>query len=340
MDDNPANVLLIVRLLEHSGFKNLRSTYESTEVVPLCQSWNPDIVILDLHMPKKSGYEVLAELVETTNKEDYLPVLVFTADVSPEAKRRALEAGAADFLTKPGDATEIILRVSNFLRMRLLYQSLAEQKRDLEARVRERTFELELAQREVIDRLAMAAEYRDDDTGEHARRVGELSARIAAELGLPRDDVETIRLAAPLHDLGKIGISDLILLKPGKLTPEEFETIKDHTRIGAQVLSGSSSPLLSAAECIALSHHERWDGSGYPQQLAGEAIPLYGRIVAVADVYDALTSERPYKVAMSHDAATAEIVRMSGSQFDPQIVEAFLRAVACEAPEISAPRAA
>ena len=206
---------------------------------------------------------------------------------------------------------------------RLRTQVFEEANAMLEEKVLERTRELEEARIEVVMRLAVAAEYRDDHTGQHTSRVGRTSALIARVLGLPEDEVETLRMAARLHDIGKIGIPDLIMLKPAKLSSEEFERIKTHTTIGAQILSGGKTPLLQMAETIALTHHERWDGKGYPHGLAGEDIPLLGRIVSVADVFDALTSERPYKHAWSTTEAQAEIEAKSGTQFDPQVVAAF-----------------
>jgi PAS domain S-box-containing protein len=194
----------------------------------------------------------------------------------------------------------------------------------LEARVAERTRELKDARAKTLRRLALAAEYRDDDTFEHTERVGSTSVAIAAQIGFDRDQVEILRLAAPLHDVGKIGIPDRILLKPGKLTAEEYEVMKTHTMLGARLLTGSGSPVLKMGTLIAESHHERWDGSGYPRGWAGEAIPLVGRIVAVADVFDALTHDRPYKSAWSTDRAIAEIEHRAGSHFDPRIVAAFL----------------
>jgi putative nucleotidyltransferase with HDIG domain len=249
-----------------------------------------------------------------------------TADITPEAKRRALTEGALDFLTKPFDATEVLLRIKNLLQTRLLHLQLREQNEVLDEKVRERTADLEATQVEILERLALAAEYRDDDTGEHTKRVGETTARIAEALDWSQAEVELIRRAAPLHDVGKIAIPDSILLKPGKLTPEEFERMKTHTSLGAQMLSGGEFPLLQLAEQIALTHHERWDGTGYIG-LREESIPMAGRIVTVADVFDALTSERPYKKAWPVSEAIEEIQRQSGHQFDPRIVEVFLKIV-------------
>jgi PAS domain S-box-containing protein len=203
-------------------------------------------------------------------------------------------------------------------------QQLADNAQLLETKVAERTRELEDARAETLQRLAVAAEYRDDDTSQHTERVGVTAAQIAARLGLGAEQIRLLRVAAPLHDVGKLAISDTILLKPGKLTPQEYEVMKTHAALGARLLSGSSSPVLQMATVIAASHQERWDGSGYPAGLAGEAIPLVGRVVAVADVFDALTHDRPYKSAWPVEQAIAEIGRASGSQFDPRVVAAFL----------------
>jgi putative two-component system response regulator len=255
----------------------------------------------------------------------YFPILVVTADITPEAKRRALSAGARDFLSKPFDTTEVLLRIKNLLETRFLHLELQNQNQALEVKVRERTRELEQTQIEILKRLAQAAEFRDDDTGRHTQRVGQLAARLAQDLGLPEHQVELIRLAAPLHDLGKIGIPDHILLKPGRFSSSEYEQMKSHAVIGARILSGGRYPLLRMAEEIAYTHHERWDGSGYPLGLAGEAIALAGRIVAVADTFDALTHERPYKHAWPIADALAEIARQSGEKFDPSVVAALVR---------------
>lgn len=327
IDDEPANRLLLQRFLEDSGFTDVTLIGDSGEVIGILKQRDPDLIVLDLHMPGRDGFSLLEEIRTKFTKWSQVPVLVFTADVTREARQRALELGANDFLTKPGDAIEIVLRVRNFLRTRNLYRELEQYSLDLESKVEMRTEELSKATEDCLWRLARASEYRDDDTGEHTLRVGVLSGFIAEELGLERERVEMIRRAAPLHDIGKIGIPDTILLKPGKLTDEEFDVIRSHVKIGSSLLAGSASKLMKLAEEIAISHHEKWDGTGYSQGLIGEAIPITGRIVAVADVFDALTHDRPYKQAWPKDKAVEEIKSLSGSHFDPTIVEAFIEIV-------------
>lgn len=345
VDDEPVNVLLLKRILDQVGYSNVFTTSDPREVAGLCVECSPDLLLLDLMMPFIDGYEILENVVPAQG-DAYFPVLVLTADINPEAKRRALSGGAKDFLTKPFDHMEVVLRVKNLLETRFLNLQLQDQNQHLEERVRERTAELERtnkkleifneqlqqskreleeSQIEVLDRLARAAEFRDDDTGQHTQRVGATSARLAEALGLSAERVELIRRAAPLHDVGKIGISDTILLKPGKLTQEEFELMKTHAAIGAALLDEGHSSLIKTAERIALTHHERWDGKGYPFQLQGNEIPIEGRIVAVADVFDALTNERPYKKAWPIPEALAEIQAQAGRQFDPAVVEAFIQ---------------
>ena len=323
VDDEPANVLLLERILTQAGYRNLTTTTNSSEVLGLCAAINPDLVLLDLHMPDPDGFAVMQQL-EPWMGNRLLPIMVLTADASRDTKQRALSEGAHDFLTKPLDAVEVLLRTRNLLKLRFLEIGWRRQNLNLEAGVRERTEDLQRARLEMLERLAVAAEYRDDASGEHTRRVGRTSALIADALGLDEDGTEQIRHAATLHDIGKIGIPDRILLKPGRLTPEEREIMETHVSIGRAILSGSSSPLLVEAEQIAYTHHEWWDGSGYASGMAGNEIPLAGRIVAVADVFDALTHERPYKEPMPVEAAVAEIRSLTGRHFDPQVVEAFL----------------
>lgn len=323
IDDELTNIELLRRLLERAGFTRIATTTDSRDARTLYVEFRPDLILLDLHMPHMDGLQVMQELNQVA-EATYLPVLMLTGDVSPEARRDALSRGAKDFLHKPFSADEVLLRIGTLLETRFLYLQIQSQNQMLDAKVRERTRELEAAQIEIIERLAKAAEFRDDNTGQHTERVGQMAALIARQIGLPDPQVALIRRAAPLHDVGKIGVPDAILLKLGKLTEEEFAIVKTHTTIGARILSGSRFPILRLAEEIAFSHHERWDGHGYAG-LPRDTTPLAGRIVAVADVFDALTQQRPYKQAWTITEAIAEIDRQRGRHFDPTLVDAFLR---------------
>jgi putative two-component system response regulator len=323
VDDEPANTRMLDLMLTRVGYRRVFCTTDPRRVTDLFQEVGPDLVLLDLHMPYMDGISVLGQLAELVPDGEYLPILVLTADVTEGARERALSSGAHDFLTKPLQRTEVLLRIRNLLSTRILHRKLQHHNAELHERVLERTRELEAAQVEVLDRLMLAAEYRDDETGQHTRRVGENAARIAAALGLPAAEVELIRRAAPLHDVGKIAIPDDILLKPGPLTAEELVVMRAHTTAGAKMLAGGRSELLQLAEKVALAHHERWDGRGYPNGLAGERIPLAARIVALADFHDALTHDRPYRPAWERDRVRAEITRETGAHFDPDVVRAF-----------------
>jgi putative two-component system response regulator len=325
VDDEIANIQLLRRLLERAGFTRIATTCDPRDARTLYVEFRPDLILLDLHMPNMDGLAVMQELNQIA-EATYLPILILTGDVSPEARRDALSRGAKDFLHKPFSPDEVLLRINTLLETRFLYLQIQSQNQMLDAKVRERTRELEAAQIEIIERLAKAAEFRDDNTGQHTERVGQMAALIARQVGLPDAQVSLIRRAAPLHDVGKIGIPDTILLKLGKLTVDEFEVVKTHTTIGARILSGSRFPILRLAEEIAFSHHERWDGYGYAG-IRRESIPLAGRIVAVADVFDALTQQRPYKEAWPITEAIAEIERQRARHFDPQLVDAFLRII-------------
>jgi len=324
VDDQEPNIGILQRILEREGYSRFVSTTDPRLALDLFLEHRPDLILLDLHMPHLDGFGVLEQVRAHVPSDSYLPVLVLTADISREAKQRALSSGARDFLGKPFDSQEVLLRIRNLLDARLMHLELQRKKDRLEEKVRERTRELEAAQVEILERLALAAEYRDDATHEHTRRVGEISARLARKLGLPDHTVDLLRQAAPLHDVGKIAISDQLLLKPGPLSPEEYAVVRTHADKGAKILSGSRSELLQTAESIARSHHEWWDGNGYTPGIGGEAIPLVGRIVAIADVFDALVHARPYKAAWDVEEALAELERQRGRQFDPRIVDAFL----------------
>jgi putative two-component system response regulator len=325
VDDREPSVRLLEQVLRRAGFRNVVGTSDAREVVPLFETLRPDILLLDLHMPHLNGHEVMEALRSSIPPDSYFPILVLTADVTAETKRRALAGGASDFVGKPYDHAEVILRVQNLLRIRQLQGELRLRNESLEETVRERTRDLVTAQIEVLERLAQTVDLHDDTTGQHIRRVGEMAGRVAAEMGLPEKEVELIRRAAPLHDLGKVGVPDAILHKSGRLTPEEFEVMKTHTTIGARILTGGRSEIMTTAEEIALCHHERWDGAGYPRGLAGAAIPLSARIVAVVDVYDALAHDRPYRHAWTRPRIEELIGREAGAHFDPAVVESFGR---------------
>jgi putative two-component system response regulator len=323
VDDQAPNVILLERMLEQWGYENVTTTTRSHEVPNLCVELQPDLLVLDLQMPKPDGFELMEILAPRIETAPRMPVLVLTADVTTATRQRALSFGASDFLSKPLDPIEVRLRIANLLETRRLELEMVGHTHWLADRVRERTDDLERARVELLERLALAAEYRDDNTQEHAQRVGRTVALLAATVGVEDADVEVLLRAAPLHDIGKIGVPDAILLKSAPLSAEEFAVMQAHTTIGAQILSGSEFAILQTAERIAASHHERWDGAGYPYGLAGEAIPLAGRLVALADVFDALVHERPYKLAWSLERAVEEIVSLSETHFDPDIVWAF-----------------
>ncbi len=318
IDDEEHNIHLLTRVLQRGGYHQTESCLDAREALSTFQKFAPDLVLLDLQMPHKNGLQVMSELQRCTPLHSFVPIVILTADTTQESRRKALANGASDFLTKPFDATEVQLRIHNLLHTRFLTQNL-------EGKILQRTHALEDAQFEVLQRLAQAGEFRDDDTGQHTQRVGILAEALAGEFGWEESQVRLMRQAAPLHDVGKIGISDLILLKPGKLTTEEFMVMKQHTVIGANILTNGRSALMNMAERIALSHHERWDGGGYPGNLASDFIPIEGRMLAIVDVFDALTHERPYKSAWTVGEALAEIEKQSGTQFDPQLVAAFLK---------------
>jgi putative two-component system response regulator len=337
VDDEPANVLLLERLLATAGYGNVRSTTDPTEVEDLYLEFRPDLILLDLHMPGLDGFGVMARLGDLIPADDYMPILVLTADVSASSKQGALMGGAKDFLAKPLDTSEVLARVANLLETRSLHLQLRRHNELLEARVRERTAalwdtvgelekaqkELRLSQEETIHSLSLAAEFRDDETSRHIERMSRYCAIIARALGFDDARRDTIRVAAKMHDVGKIGIPDAILLKPGKLTHQEFETMKAHAQIGYEILSGSSSDIARTAASIAWSHHEKVDGSGYPRGLVGDEIPIDGRISAVADVFDALTTNRIYRKAYTLPESLTIMRERSGVHFDPEILGVF-----------------
>jgi putative two-component system response regulator len=326
VDDQEANLRLLDQLLRRQGYKQCFCLQDSRHVIAHFKNLHPDIILLDLHMPHLDGYEVLSQLGVEVPPDEFLPVLVLTADALPAAKQRALSLGATDFLSKPFDTTEVSLRIRNLLRTRFLHLEISSHNRVLGEKVEQRTQALEDAQVEMLERLASASDSRDDDTGEHTHRVGALAAALSVRAGWPGDKLSALRRAAALHDIGKIAIPDRILLKAGALDPDEFAVMKTHTSVGARILAGSRFSMIRLAEEIAHYHHERWDGGGY-FSCTGAQIPLSARIVAIADVFDVLTHSRPYKRAWTTEDALDLIRRESGRHFDPDLVERFLELV-------------
>jgi putative two-component system response regulator len=322
IDDEASNLKLLENMLKSSGYSNLTSVQDSRTVVDTYRRERTDLILLDLNMPYLDGYEVIARLKEL--KDPLLPpIVILTAQNGQQFLLRALECGARDYITKPFNMGELLARVRTMLEVHAAHRLVFEQNQTLESMVRERTAELMETRLQVVQKLGRAAEYRDNETGKHIIRVSRTAALFAKRLGWSETDCENLLHAAPMHDVGKIGIPDKVLLKSGKLDPDEWELMKTHTTIGARILEGAKSePLLLASE-IALTHHEKWDGSGYPRGLSGEAIHLGGRIVAITDVFDALTSERPYKKAWSLDDAMAMIRENRGLHFDPELVTVF-----------------
>lgn len=325
VDDQIVNIKLLERILRQAGYSNIFSTIDPRQAINMFNEHDIDLLLLDIRMPHMDGFEVMDKLKEEVPEEhyDYLPVLVLTAELTSETRSKALSAGAKDFLTKPFDQLEALQRIQNILEVRLLHKQVLRQNLELESRVKERTQELEDSRFEIIRRLGLAAEYKDNETGNHVLRMSMFSQMLAIAAGLSDDVAEMILHASPMHDIGKIGIPDKVLLKPGKLDSDEWRIMKSHVDIGVELLSGSDVPLMVMAKNIAATHHEKWDGSGYPEGLAGEGIPIEGRICALCDVFDALTSVRPYKKAWSTDEAMTHIRQQSGIHFDPKLVALF-----------------
>ncbi|HEU5210031.1 MAG TPA: HD domain-containing phosphohydrolase [Longimicrobiales bacterium] len=316
VDDEEAVIRLTERVLSRQGIANIRTTTDPRRVLPLFREVEPDLVLLDLHMPGLDGFAVLRQLTARVPEGEYLPILVVSGDLTAEAKQKALSFGASDFVHKPFDVAELQLRVRNLLRIR-------EMTGRLEQRVRDTATEATVAELEHVSRLALVAELSDYGDGAHVQRVGRTSALVGERLGMEPDEVHRLRYAAPLHDIGKIALPDSILLKPDALSLDEWDVLKTHTTIGAQMFTGSRSLILQMAEEIALYHHENWDGTGYTPGLGGADIPLVGRIVAVADVFDALTHERPYKAAWSVEDTVEWMESMRGRKFDPGVLDAL-----------------
>lgn len=344
VDDEPVNIKVVRKYLKMAGYSDIIETSRASETLDMVAEQSPDILLLDIMMPEVSGLDILEQLRKTESGRN-IPVVILTAMDDRETKARALDLGASDFLTKPVDSLELTARVRNTLQIKRNQDALRNHAEELDRLVAQRTAELAQSRLEVIHCLGRAAEFRDNDTGHHVVRVGRYAGLIARKMGLEKEVVELIEHAAPLHDAGKIGIPDSILLKPGRLDPDEFEIIRKHcefgqrivgdleqsewkefsahTEVGAKIMEVGTSPILQMAARIASTHHEKWDGTGYPSGLAGEEIPLEGRITAVADVFDALSSKRPYKDALPIDECMQILEDGRGQHFDPAVLDAF-----------------
>ena len=344
IDDEPINIKVARRYLQEAGYKDFIAVTDSTIAIDEILAHKPDVIVLDVMMPRINGIELLTT-IRSTPQTAHIPVLILTANCERETRLKALDAGATDFLEKPVDPAELLPRVRNSLTIKAHHDSLERQAEELEAAVQKRTAELAASRLEVVQCLARAAEFRDDNTGRHVLRVGRYAGVIGRALGMAEEFVSLLELAAQLHDVGKIGIPDSILLKAGSLTPEEFDMVqrhcgfgkrvfesvseqdtmmlRQHSKLGAEMLNCTSSPLIQIAARTALTHHERWDGTGYPLGLAGEDIPIEGRIVAVADVFDALSSRRPYKPAFPLVKCFQILEEGRAKHFDPSVLDAF-----------------
>lgn len=327
VDDAAENIALLEMLLSHAGNGNVVSLTDPRLAEETVRKNDFDLLILDIRMPHMDGFDIMRQL-ERDIRDDFLPVLVLSGGMDSQTKNRALEAGARDFVHKPFDRVEVLNRINNILEIRALYIAQKRQAENLEIQVRERTLELqtrnqelESARLDIIHHLGRAAEYRDNETGTHGMRMSEGCRSLALAAGLGEAFAECILNASPMHDIGKIGIPDAILLKPGKLDAAEWEIMKTHAAIGGDILRDFNSDLMRMAHTIALTHHEKWDGSGYPRGLSGEDIPIEGRI---SDVFDALTSARPYKKAWPVEEAAAFIADQAGRHFDPRLAQLFL----------------
>lgn len=335
VDDEANCTKLMEAFLRQAGFSRISVTNDSRQALELYQQIKPDLVALDMRMPHLDGFEVMRQLRQVIPAGEYVPILIVTGEADASTKHKALAEGANDFLNKPVDAMEVVLRIKNQLEARRLHQQVRMHNEHLEAQVRLRTKVVEQTQFDLLNRLVLASEYRYDAKGAHAWRVGRVAMLLAEMKGLPPDQVDMIKKTAPLHDVGKIGVRDAIILKEGAYEPAEWETMKTHTKIGSKILSDSRSALLIMAREIALTHHERWDGKGY-HGLKETQTPLAGRIVALADSFDVMTHACSYKTPLSLRDARAEIERHAGTQFDPELTALFLTLIDREGEELLA----
>ncbi len=321
IDDEPAVQRMLKRILHRAGYHVVTAASGSEAFAKFSNPY-PHLILLDISMPEMDGFEVLMCLKDRTEKYE-IPIILITGLDTSQNHVRALDMGADDFMSKTAKPEEILARVRSHLRIKHLKDELSDYRLHLEKMVALRTEQLKEASLEVILRLSTASEYRDNETGAHIKRMSHYAAAIATKMKLPAKTIDTILYAAPMHDIGKIGIPDSILLKPGKLSEKEWQIMRMHPTIGANILKGSKISVVRMGAVIARTHHEKWDGSGYPNGLRARQIPLIGRIAALADVFDALTSKRPYKEAFSIEKSNKIIEEGRNSHFDPEVIDAF-----------------
>lgn len=346
IDDEQLVIRVVKRFLAAEGYHNFITITDPRDTFEALKSEKPDVILMDIMMPHLTGLDLL-KYRQRTPEFQHIPIIILSATSENQVKRDALRLGATDFLAKPVDPSDLTVRVKNALMVKRHHDHLSNYAIELERQVRNRTRQIERSREQIIYCLARAAEYRDNETGAHVIRVGKYCGVIAEELGFGEDYVRQIDLAAQLHDVGKIGIPDAVLLNPGRLDKEEFEVMKNHCSLGCEIMEplsesngevvrqhadvggfimdGVDSPMLELAALIARTHHEKWDGTGYPKQLKGDQIPIEGRICCVADVYDALCSERPYKPAFPMQKCLEIMLSERGTRFDPIVLDAFFR---------------
>ncbi len=328
VDDSVGNLMLMEGILIQEGYEVVLG-HNGEEAIEKVEDFSPDVMLLDIKMPKLNGFEV-AKRIKGNEKTMIIPIVIVTGLGDVKNRILALRAGADDFLTKPVEKTELIARVRSLVKVKAYNDYQRNYQKQLEIEVAKRTNQLRYAFEkikdasiETIHRLARAAEYKDEDTGAHIQRMSSYAVAVARKMDQTKETIDALLKAAPMHDVGKIGIPDRILLKPGKLEKDEWRIMKQHTTIGSKILKGSTSVFIKSAEEIALTHHEKWDGTGYPQGLKGSEIPVAGHITAIADVFDALTSKRPYKDPFSLDKSFNIIKENRGTHFNPEVVDAF-----------------
>ncbi len=329
VDDDPQNRQVITIMLKAEGYKVTEAANGHAAMAEVARH-APDLILLDIMMPDMDGFEVASRIKQDPATQS-IPIIMVTALEDAESRLKALNLGAEEFLTKPVNRAELWVRVRNLLRLKEYGDFLKHHNQLLEDQVAQRTHQLQESYIQTLKVLGVAAEYKDEETGHHILRIAEYSRHLAERLGMGTEFCDTIHHASPMHDIGKIGIPDAILLKEGPLNESEWPIMKTHCEIGARILRHGTSPYLDMAAEIALAHHERWDGTGYPKGLAGEAIPLSAHIMAICDVYDALRSRRPYKPPFEHEKALEIILTGDGrthpGHFDPAVLDAFKRSI-------------